>query len=75
MSYEKIWYEHAKKWRFNDGLHGVIGSYSLVLSNGVLKLLFWVTDKRYSDSRKIKTIYSTEDANTMHQYLTENEPK
>ena len=75
MSYESLYYKFSKKWNFESGLHGVIGSYMLVKSCGKYKLKLWVSDKRCFDKRNTKEIFSTFDVNEMHDYLDKNQPQ
>lgn len=74
-AYETIYNKFSNKWQFNNGLRGVIGSYNLVKSNGKYKLNLWVSDKRCTDKRNIKEIFSTYNVVEMHDYLQNNNPK
>lgn len=73
--YNSLWYEFAKKWHFNDGLRGVIGSYMFNQSNGKFCLSLWISDKRCFGNRRAKKIFSTDSANEMRNYLAEHEPE
>ena len=75
MNYDALFSKYAKKWQFNDGLRGVIGSYCLTLSNCKYKLVVLVSDRRYFDGRKTKDVFSCYDAIEMDRYLSDNEPE
>ena len=73
MNYNELYKEFDNKWHFTLGRE--IGTYNLVLSNGVYKLYTRIQDKRCYYGYKHRDIFKTTDANEMRDYLTNNEPQ
>ena len=74
-AYSELYKKYADKWHFNDGLHGVTGSYLFCRINGRYCLSLCVSDRRYFDKRKTKEIFTTYSANEMRNYLEAHKPE